>query len=77
MYVRASFSYVLKIPLDDPDAGGNPPESDITTANQAGVSAELKRIGEALIEIADNQESPTPQQIESIRTLIEDLSTLL
>jgi hypothetical protein len=65
-----------RTPLDNPDAGGNPPESDITPVNQAGVSAELKRIGEALIEIADNQESPTPQQIERIQTLIIELSTL-
>ena len=41
------------------------------------LAAELKRIGEALIEIADSQESPTPQQVETIRRLILELSALL
>jgi hypothetical protein len=37
----------------------------------------LKRIGEALIEIADGQPRPAPQQVETIRRLILELSTLL
>ena len=48
-----------------------------TPTNQETVAAELKRIGEALIEIADGQERPTPQQVETIRRLILELSTLL
>ena len=50
---------------------------DVTPTDETAPAAELKRIGEALIEIADGQESPTPQQIETIRTLIVELSTLL
>jgi hypothetical protein len=37
----------------------------------------LKRIGEALIEIADDQQRPIPQQVKKIRDLILELSTLL
>ncbi|BBO76174.1 hypothetical protein DSCW_35910 [Desulfosarcina widdelii] len=61
------------------DSGGNPdpPASDPIPTDETAPKAELKRIGEALIEIADGQESPTPQQIERIRTLIVDLSALL
>jgi hypothetical protein len=77
-------------PQDGSDNNQNPPASDPTPTGEDGMAAggptpteetvpaaELKRIGEALIEIADGQESPTPQQIESIRTLIVELSTLL
>jgi hypothetical protein len=61
------------------DAGGNqdPPASNPIPTGAASLAAELKRIGEALIEIAENQESPTSQQIESIRTLIVELSKVL
>ncbi len=66
-----------RTPQDSSDVGCNPTESDTTPTNQEGVSAELKRIGETLIEIADNQKSPTPQKIEIIRMVIVDLSALL
>ena len=39
-------------------------------------AAELKRIGETLIEIADSQEGPNPQQVETIRRLIQELAVL-
>ena len=77
-------------PRNGSDDNQNPLASDSTPAGEDGLAAgdptppnrtapavELKRIGEALIEIADGQESPTPQQIESIRTLILELSTVL
>ena len=53
------------------------PVIDPTPTDQEIAAAELKRIGEALIEIADGQERPTPQQVETIRGLIIELSTLL
>jgi len=61
------------------NSGGNqdPPVSDSTSTDTASPSAELKRIGETLIEIAESQEGPTPQQIECIRMVIVDLSALL
>ncbi len=77
-------------PRNGSDDNQDPPTSDPTPTDEDGLAAgdptpsdrtapavELKRIGEALIEIAENQESPTPRQIESIRTLIVDLSTVL
>jgi len=55
----------------------DPPAIDPAPANPEGVATELKRIGEALIEIADGQPRPAPQQVETIRRLILELSTLL
>ena len=64
-------------PRNGSDENQDPPASDLTPTDETTPAVELKRIGEALIEIADGQESPTPQQIESIRTLIVELSALL
>jgi len=58
------------------DISGNPATGAPPTTGEAGVTAELKRIGEALIEIADSQESSTPQQVETIRRLIQELAVL-
>ena len=58
---------------DNPD----PPANDPTPTDGTAPTVELKQIGEALIEIADNQESSTQQKIETIRALILDLSRLL
>jgi hypothetical protein len=53
------------------------PAIDPAPANPEGVAIELKRIGEALIEIAGDHQLPIPQQVETIRNLILELSTLL
>ena len=45
--------------------------------NSEGIATELKRIGEALIEIADHQQLTYPRQVETIRNLILELTTLL
>lgn len=60
------------------DSGDNqdPPASDPIPIDAESLAAELKRIGEAIIEIADNQESSALQKSEIIRALIEDLSIL-
>ncbi len=58
------------------DIGGQTATGAHPTTGEAGVTAELKRIGEAIIEIADSQESPTPQQVETIRMLIQELAVL-
>lgn len=60
------------------DSGDNqaPLTSDPPSTGGEGVAVELKRIGETLIEIADGQPRTTPQQIETIRRLILELSTL-
>jgi len=67
------------LPADDTTSTGDEEVAadDNTPTDETAPAIELKRIGEALIEIADNQESPTSQQIESIRTLIVELSALL
>ncbi len=61
------------------DSGDNQgtPSTDFTPTDGTDLAAELKRIGEALIGIAESQESPVPQKIEGIHALIVDLSTLL
>jgi hypothetical protein len=53
------------------------PAIDPAPANPEGLATELKRIGEALIEIADDHQLPIPQQIETVRNLILELTTLL
>jgi hypothetical protein len=58
------------------DASGNPATGAPPITGETGVTAELKRIGETLIEIADSQESPTPQQVETIRRLVQELAVL-
>ena len=64
-------------PQNDSGDNQDPPASDLPSTGEAGVAAELKRIGEALIEIADGQAGPTHHQVETIRRLILELSTLL
>jgi hypothetical protein len=64
-------------PQNDSGDNQDPPASDPTPADGTALTAELKRIGETLVGIADNQERPATQQIEIIRALIMDLSTLL
>ena len=58
------------------DTSDNQATDDLPTAGETGVTAELKRVGEALIEIADNQEGPNPRQVETIRRLIQELAVL-
>jgi hypothetical protein len=65
-----------RIPQDDTGIN-EAAASDLAPTNQEGVAGELKRIGEALIEIANDQQRPTPQQVELIIKLILKLSTLL
>ena len=64
-------------PQNGSDDDQGPPASDLTPTDATSPAAELKRIGEELIEIAENQEILTTQQIESIRMVIVELSTLL
>jgi hypothetical protein len=63
-------------PRNASDDDQGPPASDPTPTDAASLAAELKRIGEAIIEIADSQQSPTPQQVETIRMLIQELAVL-
>jgi hypothetical protein len=65
-----------RVPQDSSDSNGTPGRDPVAT-NQEDVAAELKRIGEVLIEIADGRQNPSPQQVETIRRLILELSTLL
>ena len=58
------------------DTSGNPVASYPTQMSKEGVADELKRIGETLIEIADSQQGPSPQQVETIRRLIQELAVL-
>jgi hypothetical protein len=53
------------------------PTIDPAPANPENAETELKRIGEALIEIADDQQRSIPQKIETIRNLILELTTLV
>jgi hypothetical protein len=53
------------------------PTIDPAPANPENAETELKRIGEALIEISDDQQRPIPQRVETIRNLILELTTLL
>jgi len=53
------------------------PAIDPAPANPEGVATELKRIGEALIEIAGHQQLTFPKQVETIRKLILELTRLL
>lgn len=41
------------------------------------MTAKLKRIGEALIEIADGQEGPIQKQVETIRRLTLELTVII
>ncbi|WP_319408725.1 hypothetical protein [uncultured Desulfosarcina sp.] len=65
-----------EIHQNDPDGDQDLPANNPTPTDGPTLTAELKRIGEALIEIADSQESPTPQQVETIRRFIQELAVL-
>lgn len=65
-----------RIPENDP--GDNPPPvSAPVPTGGANLPAELKSIGEALINIAEDQEVPILEQIDLIRALVIELSKLL
>jgi len=66
----------LRVPQTSSGTNGSPTIAP-ASANPADVAIELKRIGAALIEIADDQQRPLPQQVETIRTLILELTKLL
>ena len=59
------------------DGADNSPVTDPAPINEESVAIEVRRIGEALIDIAGDLQSVSPQQVEAIRTLILDLTTLL
>jgi hypothetical protein len=65
-----------RVPHASSGTGGSP-ASDPTPANPEGVATELKRICQALIEIADDRQRPIPRQFEKVRNLILELTTLL
>lgn len=59
----------------DQETPQDPPSDPIPTGEE-DVHAELKGIGEALIEIADSQDISTPRQMESLQNLILELTVL-
>jgi len=65
-----------RIPENGPGNSPSPVSAPFPTSG-ASVAAELKSIGETLINIAEDQELPIPEQIESIQTLVIELSRLL
>jgi hypothetical protein len=65
-----------RVPQANSGTDGSP-AIDTAPANPEGVATELKRIGEALIEIADDRQRPISQQFEKVKDLAVELSTLL
>lgn len=65
-----------RVPHASSGTGGSP-ASDPAPANPESVATELKRICQALIEIADDRQRPIPRQFEKVRNLILELTTLL
>ena len=67
---------VQSLPPARPGAD-QPPTIDPVSINAEDVGIEFKRIGAAIIEVADNQQLTIPQKIETIKIHILTLSTLI